>query len=176
METVKSVADRLREFMDYKGMTNSQFADAADIPRPTLSQLLHGRNKSINDQFLRRLNDSFPELDVRWLLFGLGSMLTDANPKTSEPQTRQNPTAPALKSAEQKELIFDEDGSRTPSPEVSNEISRIIGGDNAAKKTTPPTPPTPEAEARGTEKRKRIESIIVLYSDSSFETFTPSVD
>ena len=74
-----TVITRLKTFIEYCGLSNSQFADRAGIPRPTLSQLIHGRNKSVNDLLLRKLHENFPALDISWLLFGVGSMLKESN-------------------------------------------------------------------------------------------------
>ena len=52
-ESEKSpVLDRLVQFMNSTGLSSSQFADTTGIPRPSLSQMLHGRNKSVNNQVL----------------------------------------------------------------------------------------------------------------------------
>ncbi len=64
------LVNRLRKFIDSTGLTSTQFADAADISRPTLSQILTGRNKKISNELLSKLHFAFPELDIMWLLFG----------------------------------------------------------------------------------------------------------
>ena len=64
------VIDRLVQFINYTGLSSSQFADKTGIPRPSLSQMLHGRNKSVNNQVLTKLHTSFPALNILWLLFG----------------------------------------------------------------------------------------------------------
>lgn len=81
-----SIIERLKQFIEHTGMSNSQFADFAGIPRPTLSQLVHGRNKTISDQLLRKLDEKFPQLDIRWLLCGKGTMLLTPDIEISEPQ------------------------------------------------------------------------------------------
>ncbi len=52
-----NVAIRLKGFIDSQGLTNSQFADQCRIPRPSLSQIISGRNKNIrrdkSDRFTR---------------------------------------------------------------------------------------------------------------------------
>ena len=65
-----NIVDRLKIYMEHTGLPISQFADAALIPRPTLSQILSGRNKKISNEVLEKLHDAFPELNVAWLLFG----------------------------------------------------------------------------------------------------------
>ena len=69
-----NVAIRLKGFMDEMDLTNSQFADKCGIPRPTLSQLLTGRNKKISDVLVGQIHNAFPRLSVLWLLFGEGDM------------------------------------------------------------------------------------------------------
>lgn len=71
----ENVVIRLKGFIDSEGLTHSQFADRCEIPRPSLSQLLSGRNKKISDVLIRQIHRAFPRLSVSWLLFGEGPML-----------------------------------------------------------------------------------------------------
>ena len=71
----QNVAVRLKHFISQEGLSYSQFADACGIPRPTLSQLLSGRNKKLSDQIVRLIHDRYPSLSVLWLMFGEGDML-----------------------------------------------------------------------------------------------------
>ena len=109
-----TVIGRLKSFIDYLGYSNSQFADKAGIPRPTLSQLVHGRNKSVSDTLLRKLYESFPQLNITWLLFGQGDMLSSSNFEISERQDPQNKayTDSQISDSQQSEILlpgFDED-------------------------------------------------------------------
>ena len=109
-----TVIGRLKSFIDYLGYSNSQFADKAGIPRPTLSQLVHGRNKSVSDTLLRKLYESFPQLNITWLLFGQGDMLSSSNFEISERQDPQNKayTDSQAADSQQSEILlpgFDED-------------------------------------------------------------------
>lgn len=80
------IVTRLKKFIDYLGMAYSQFADSAQIPRPTLSQILNGRNKKISNELITKLHETFPTLNIMWLMFGDGEMVTDGNIKISQPQ------------------------------------------------------------------------------------------
>lgn len=51
-----NIAARLKFFIENRGLTNSQFADSCEIPRPTLSQILSGRNKKISDLLISYIN------------------------------------------------------------------------------------------------------------------------
>ncbi len=182
METGKNspAVERLQQFMDYIGMSNSQFADKAGIPRPTLSQLLHGRNKSINDVLLRKLNEAFPQLNIVWLLFGRGDMLTDANNETSEAKkadfsgnngeyvVENQSIASEENSIKQSEFSFGnrEDSSSSMNFDMPNiEASTIFASAASMNRNN--------AEGEMNDGKK-IQLIIVVYSDNSLQTFTPS--
>lgn len=80
---------RLNDFMQKQRMSSSQFADAIGIPRPSMSQILNGRNKKISNEFIEKLHQAFPTLDMMWLIFGevtpsLNATLSD-NKRKSEP-------------------------------------------------------------------------------------------
>lgn len=83
------LVSRLKIFMDSKGIASTQFADMCEIPRPTVSQILNGRNKKISDEIIRRIHSAFPTLSVSWLMFGEGEMESGSNIRFSEPQTQQ---------------------------------------------------------------------------------------
>ena len=70
----ENIAFRLKFLIENLGLSNSQFADKCDITRPTLSQLLSGRNKKISNLIIEQIHTSYPNLSITWLLFGEGDM------------------------------------------------------------------------------------------------------
>lgn len=85
-------AERLRIFIQHTAQPYSQFADNADIPRPTLSQIINGRNKKISNEVFAKLHDAFPELNMMWLMFGEGPMTTGDSGPTRVERTNDSPT------------------------------------------------------------------------------------
>lgn len=75
---------RLNEFVCQHKLSSSQFADLLGIPRPSASQILSGRNKKISNEFLGKLHNAFPDLDLMWLMFG------EAQTTSSSPVTPHN--------------------------------------------------------------------------------------
>ncbi|MGM9803886.1 MAG: helix-turn-helix domain-containing protein [Muribaculaceae bacterium] len=75
------IVSRLKEFMEKKGVNSSTFADKCKIARPTLSQLLNGRNKKVSDEVVSKIHLGYPDMSIMWLLFGEGNMInsTDNN-------------------------------------------------------------------------------------------------
>lgn len=158
-----NVAIRLKHFMEKIGISNSQFADQCGIPRPSLSQLLNGRNKKISDVLVGQIHERYPELSVLWLLFGEGSMLNPTPLSTalaSEGQKFMDDDADEDENAEEIELTY-------PKNEPQALINKGFMG-----------------VSKGTENSGKIEknrviprkvtSITVFYDDNSYETFIPS--
>lgn len=69
------IISRLNFFIQHLGYTNSRLATALNIPKPSLSQILNGRNRKISNELIEKFHIAFPELNISWLLFGEGSML-----------------------------------------------------------------------------------------------------
>ena len=178
--TENNVVTRLKHFIEFCGLSNSQFADKTGIPRPTLSQLVNGRNKSVNDLLLRKLHDTFPNLNVSWLLFGVGNMLSNSNIQFSEAQNSTISGQDDLQYPDSKPFstLFEEE------PATSNYSQTVISPDNdedfaAFSAISTNNEPQVDEETSSSDSSvanntKKIKSIIVFYTDSSFEVFSPS--
>ncbi|WP_289634555.1 helix-turn-helix transcriptional regulator, partial [uncultured Duncaniella sp.] len=64
------LVSRLKQYLNTRGISITQFADECDIPRPSASQLLAGRNKKVSDEIIGKIHYTYPELSVSWLMFG----------------------------------------------------------------------------------------------------------
>lgn len=84
------IVSRLKQYLDLCQVSVTQFADACGIPRPSVSQLLNGRNKKVSDEVISKIHAAYPDLSMMWLMFGEGNMETDSNIKTSEAQIDRN--------------------------------------------------------------------------------------
>lgn len=141
---------RLEIILDYYSYSASVFADKMGVQRSGLSHLLSGRNKPSLD-FVMKIVENFPEVDLYWLLHGTGSF-----PKKEDSQYRisTTPSAPAPQPEETKiEDLFTEKKDPTPSPDLfSAEI---------------------KPSAVSLNKEKNIERIVVFYADGTFKSYTP---
>lgn len=63
---------RLEFILDYYSISASAFADKIGVQRSSLSHLLSGRNKPSLD-FILKIIEFFPEIDLYWILNGQGS-------------------------------------------------------------------------------------------------------
>lgn len=166
------IVSRLKTFINHLGIPVTQFADVCNIPRPTLSQLLNGRNKKVSDELIRKLHTQYPELSIPWLLFGEGDMLSDGDIKTSEPQKQalidfgdvHHPKSQGVESSIDFEKDYNDSASENSTAETQ-EASR--------ETVITHLPITPTALEVGTDSSRKIVNIIVYYSDNSFESFIP---
>ncbi|WP_276728641.1 helix-turn-helix domain-containing protein [Capnocytophaga granulosa] len=63
---------RLQRIMDYYDLNASALADSLGVLRSSISHLLSERNKPSLD-FVLKIIDKYPEVDLYWLLYGKGS-------------------------------------------------------------------------------------------------------
>ena len=158
------IVERLVAYKDHTGLTNSQFADKARIPRPTLSQFLNGRNKRLSDDFTSKLHIAYPDLNILWLLFGEGDMLTDINIEISEGKYDETPSLFDGQEVENELNIFESNIEENIPENTTKEIFKTLSNKSAQISN-------PLISADPT---KKIQSIMVFYSDNSYELFTPS--
>lgn len=157
-----NVAVRLKHFMESKELAITQFADMCGIPRPSLSQLLRGRNKKLSDVIVKQIHDRFPELSVLWLMFGEGEMLLPA------------PINPALVSEAEKFMDENTDMGSDPAlaasntPDMASNYSVLMNVSNNTKNVSEKS----GLAARQSVPRK-VCSITVFYDDNSYEVFYP---
>ena len=89
--------ERIKKFMEYKGISPSEFADSIGVQRSNVTHVLKNRNKP-SFQFIEKMLQIYPELNAKWLLLGKGNMienstkektlfdqLTDPNPNQVSP-------------------------------------------------------------------------------------------
>lgn len=188
------VAIRLKVFIESQGLSYSQFADTCGLSRPSLSQLLSGRNKKISDIIVGQIHRAFPSLSVLWLLFGEGKMLVDQD-SSIDNQTDLSPNIDSGNISNTQNNI--ETGHRdifepnlfTQNEESLHGVSEIckkgnVRGLNSANNTAKVSVNQKvDTDDRTVELIKQLEKmrknprkvvqITVYYDDSTFETFLP---
>ncbi|MBA0885372.1 helix-turn-helix domain-containing protein [Flavobacterium undicola] len=144
---------RLEIILDYYGINASAFADKIGVQRSSLSHLLSGRNKPSLD-FILKILDVYPEVDLYWILNGKGSFPKNSSKPTElETTTNFNPI-PATTTAklEVNEDLFSKSSieeTTTTSSKHSNEIVKNLFEED-------------------------IEKIVFFYKDGTFKTFSPN--
>ncbi len=141
---------RIEIILDYYSLNASAFADKIGVQRSSLSHLLSGRNKPSLD-FILKILDVFPEVDLYWLLNGKGSF-----PKNDD----------TLKMEETNI------SSQTKSPVLSRDLfsEELQENDTEIKENINPlkTQNTLEEHFSGD-----IEKIVFFYKNGTFKVFNP---
>ena len=176
------IVTRLKSFMSALNIANSQFADTCRIPRPTISQILNGRNKKISDELIGKIHDAYPQLSVLWLMFGEGEMFVDSNIKISEPKIGDNVDFDNRETSVDESIMgrldFDSPNIDT-NPE--NFTIKNLTNNVEYKETEQKTIATKVVESHvpisinTTSTTKRVIEIRVFYNDNSYEIFVPQI-
>jgi len=155
--------DRIKRFIETQNMTASGFANVIGVQRSSVSHILSGRNKPSLD-FILKLKEHYPDLNLDWLLFGSGPILMSKN---FEREKRQI----------QNEIEFDKlvvkkntDSSEKPYPEEGKKIEK----NQASKEHFVSNYDDTMAENVMESNKKDLKKIILLYQDGSFEEFNPT--
>lgn len=173
----ENFATRLKLFMDSIGIASSQFADSCEIPRPSFSQLLSGRNQKVSDVLIKKIHSVYPQLSIMWLMFGEGDMLEKKKQNSSEDNSKdenaveiqknprdisERPTNEPSKTgySNLKGLTFNEE-------QAQNSIFQHLEDNKKILEL--------QMQIESLQKNlRRVAQITVYYDDSTFETFVPS--
>lgn len=82
-------AKRIEKILDYYGITATAFSEEIEVNRSTISHLLSGRNKPSLD-FIMKVIQHYPEVELYWLLNGKGTFPTDEERQTEQSAASQD--------------------------------------------------------------------------------------
>lgn len=141
---------RLELILDYYSLSASTFADKIGVQRSSLSHLLSGRNKPSLD-FILKIIEAFPEVDLYWILNGTGSFpksISNEVTKNSNTIIVDAPTPISIK--EEQGNLFNEVEKKETVKEITTNQNRIISS-----------------------QQSKIERIVIFYTDGKFEEYNP---
>ncbi|MDI1255325.1 MAG: helix-turn-helix transcriptional regulator [Flavobacterium sp.] len=116
MVNTEDFIKRLENLLEYYALNAASFSDKIGVQRSSLSHLLSGRNKPSLD-FVMKISEEFPEVDLYWILNGKGTMLknTFAIPEQKERET-------ITETFEKAQIKLDNKANDAPSPLPYSEI------------------------------------------------------
>ena len=143
---------RLEFIMEHFSLSASSFADKINVQRSSISHLLSGRNKPSLD-FILKILDVFPELNLYWFLDGTGSFLKNEMEDLSL-NNMQISTTPTLKNVKGnlENSILEEKNSAVENQNDSDDI-HLSSHKNL---------------------EKQIEKIVLFYTDGTFKDYNPT--
>lgn len=151
---------RLETIFEYYSLTASSFADKINVQRSSISHLLSGRNKPSLD-FILKVMESFPEVELLWLLNGKGNF-----PKSENQNSETQPFSTIQKNEKDEEInsqdLFSENiqSSESQKNPVFEKRSENFSNMEVFNTTS------------AIDKNSNIEQIVVFYKDGTFKTYT----
>lgn len=148
MVNIDDFVKRLEIILEYYALNASSFADKIGVQRSSMSHLLSGRNKPSLD-FVMKITEVFPEVDLYWILNGTGSF-----PKNNE-EILETTKTPASTSANEK---------LTPGDLFSEINYEAVKEVKIASETKNQNLISEESE---------IEKIVIFYKNGTFKAYNP---
>ena len=164
-----TINDKIKQILIDKNLTPSYFADEIGVQRSSISHILSGRNRPSFD-IIQKVIRRFPELGYEWIMeedsqTGGQSIPTGypgrgmARP-VPEPINRFNSGQPSTSYSPQPS------GIRSQRNEIPPMVLPVTTQIN-------PTPTNPEMLAN-LPFEKKVERILIFYTDGSFREYTPA--
>lgn len=167
-----NINDKIKQILLDKNLTPSYFADEIGVQRSSISHILSGRNRPSFD-IIQKIIRRFPELGYEWIMEEENQQ---GNPLTSSSYNNRTASRPAsertdrFNSVQPSSQTFHTNQSlgirsqRNEIPPVN--ISEPMLADTVPVQVEPTTNPT--------STDKKVERILIFYTDGSFKEYMPS--
>ncbi len=173
--------DRIKQVMEFSGLSPAQFATELGINRSNLTHLFSGRNQPSLD-FIRKILIRFPQVKTEWLMMGMGPMLKDESHQsqipivieTSEPDLFSQ----SLPKIEKPIPIIENKPIEKIEVNESNFLDESIKNkknviENTARELNPVKEHTSAPQIFNSREGKKVKKIVMFYMDNTFEIYEP---
>jgi transcriptional regulator with XRE-family HTH domain len=153
--------NRIKEIIASEHLSDGEFADLVGIKRSTLSHCLSGRN-DVSKDIITKIHNAYPYISINWLMFGEGeSGISLKNVSTSNlfnsfeySNTDSNVDSEYRNDLPLNTFLNQSQQTENQTPKLEIKVENI----------------SPEIE-KIVYKEKKIEKIMIFYSDNTFEVF-----
>lgn len=152
--------ERLIELMQLLNCTPTQFANAIGVQRATLQHILNGRNEP-SIKIIKAVHDSFPNVELEWLLYGKGNTFGEVAPQKQENQ--DYPLFPGMENT-----FFQPQGKDNSGFQNVREEKESV---SARKKTANKEVNTCHSTLQDSTV-KRIKEVVVFFEDGTYQKFS----
>lgn len=142
--------DRIIKFINTEGISATRFADEIGVQRSSISHILAGRNNP-SFEFIQKMLNRYRNLNAEWLIQGSGPMFKKSDPINS-PETEIHKTDAAMNQLN----LFNSVSELKPKSSGEDPKSNSVFLENK------------------TETSRKVEKIMLFYSDKTFDEFFPS--
>jgi transcriptional regulator with XRE-family HTH domain len=146
--------DRIIKFLTNEGLTATKFADEIGVQRSSISHILSGRNNP-SFEFIQKIINRYRNINVEWLLQGTGSMYK--KPENTLNTVPVNPIPP-----------------NPPADNPLNQLNLFQPKNNPVQSSAESDKSPLPKEENKIEPSRKVEKILLFYSDKTFDEFSPS--
>lgn len=90
---MENIVEKINLILKAKNISARQFAEEIGVQPSGMSHILSGRNNPSLD-FVMKVVRRYPEIDIKWLMFGQGEMIVGARPQVAPTPTQVPPATP----------------------------------------------------------------------------------
>ncbi len=135
--------EQIEKLLRYYQLSASEFAKNVGVNASGLSHIIKGNRNNLSIETILKIFDVYPSISLEWLILGKGNMLKD------------NVDMP-------EKVAKNED--------ISVEKTQVKAIENQVQDITPP-PDLLQLNLMNRKPEKKVEKIMVFYSDKSFDEF-----
>lgn len=154
---------RIKEIISHERLSDGEFADRTKINRSTLSHCLSGRN-SVSNDIITKIHNAYPNISLAWLMFGegesgFGSIISNNNSSNYANES----------------VLFDcgtDNDKYSKENELNTPNNLFNYTDNKDNSTINNTAENFTQIEKIVLPSRKVEKIILYYTDGTFETFT----
>ncbi len=164
-----NLKNRIQKLMETEQMSPASFAKAIQVNPSAISHILNERNKPSTD-ILTKILTHFHSLNSEWLILGVGNMYKDDKQGSSDSyrpslfSTEQESHLEKTEENQAKNSFYEQKQDIFTHPAVSEPINIPSQSPNIIEKEV-------IKEVLVEKPEKKVQKIIVYYSDNSFEEF-----
>jgi transcriptional regulator with XRE-family HTH domain len=166
-----NINDKIKQILIDKNLTPSYFADEIGVQRSSISHILSGRNRPSFD-IIQKIIRRFPELGYEWImeeeLYNTSSSVSTGYAGRTIRPSVERPEQAAINSS----TTFARPYSGPPSTGIRSQRDEIAPVSLAMPNAVDPMPIESKPATSGTDKK--VERILIFYTDGSFREYTPT--
>ena len=166
-----NLSDKIELLIKRKQMSSSQFADVLGIPRSSISHILSGRNKPSLD-VVQKILTAFPEVSAEDLLFEDRTLIVSGT-KLPTPSGQEVLPLNTLFDVQNDTASESVKNNLPESTIVRSNLRRSVKESNLSPNAVGNTG-SDNIPTSGRSLQKKIERVIIFYSDGTFTESKPS--
>ncbi len=176
------MVNRIREIINYSHLSQQDFAARINASAASLSNILNGKTNP-STKTVQGIHYGFPEINVNWLMFGDGNMLTDnsAKPSTEETENGSSDFPSGGLFGDANDLTRSNDGLFAANEQPAAPVRQPL----ESKSVQPTMHKDVLADSRNVRSSqqlainvdkdtRKIKEIRVFYTNGTYESFVPS--